>query len=64
MYYISRSSEKEEVVETGGQSDAPSSMTVKTGMTGGTEVLVNIKYSKSLLPRRKEQFFMPIVNRI
>lgn len=63
MYYISRSSEKEEVVETGGQSDALSSMTVKTGMTGGTEVLNNIKYSKSLLPRKKEQFFMPIVNR-
>ena len=43
------------MVKTGGHSDALSSMSVKTGMTGGTEVLVNVKYFKSLLPRKKEQ---------
>jgi len=43
------------VVETGGHSDVLSSMRVKTGMTRGTEVLVNVKYLKNLLLRKKEQ---------
>lgn len=43
------------MVETGRHSDALSSMSVMTGVSGGIEVLVNIKYQKSLLQRKKEQ---------
>lgn len=43
------------MVETEAHSDALSSMSMKTAMTGGTEILVNVKYLKRLLPRKKEQ---------
>lgn len=43
------------MVEIGGLRDAHSSVSVKTSMAGGTDVIVNVTYFKSLLPREKEQ---------